>query len=257
MKKISLITICRNSAKTIAATIDSIVSQRYPDLQYIIVDGASTDDTINIVKSYGSAIDVLISEPDRGISDAFNKGIKAASGEVVGFINSDDRLLPNALEKINSYFLENVDGEVLHGDILLYDGALFVKRVKPAARWWYPWRMVLFNHPSTFVRKGVYQQHGLFSLDYRFAMDVDLFLRWIKSGVRIHYMPEPFVRMQAGGLSGKFAFESFAEKKRALLSNGFPRLLTSLHCHSLRALQVVAMIQTMLRKSRMKKQDLP
>src|SRR4051794_17032895 len=131
MGTISIITICRNSYATIGKTIDSILAQEWEgELEYIVVDGASTDSTMDVVRGYGSRISASISEPDAGISDAFNKGIRLATGGVIGFINSDDVLLPGALATVHAYFAAHPEVEVVHADLLLYDGDRFLKRLK-------------------------------------------------------------------------------------------------------------------------------
>jgi glycosyltransferase involved in cell wall biosynthesis len=225
---ISVITICKNSSATIEQTISSVISQKTASVEYIIIDGDSNDGTQGIVLSFGDKIDVFISEPDDGIADAFNKGIARAKGEVISLINSDDVLLPGAIKNIQRLFVDYPDAQVIHGDILLYKGNSFVKQVKPADKWWYPWRLVLFNHPATFVRKEVYCQCDLFSCDYRIAMDVEIFLRWIKAGVKIVYYPGPFVIMHYGGLSDRHAFAGYREVRTALLEKGFSRFLTDI-----------------------------
>lgn len=227
---ISIITICKNRQATINRTIESILSQELKgSLEYIIVDGGSTDSTMDIVGTYGERISRSISEPDDGISDAFNKGIGLSGGEILGFINSDDVLLPGALAKVSDYFSAYPEVEVIHADLLLYDGDRFLKRLKPPRYWWIPWRMILFNHPTTFVRREVYQKCGLFDLSYRFShMDFELFLRWIRGGIVIHYLPEVLVRMQAGGASGRHIYRGFSENVRALTAHGYSRPLAYL-----------------------------
>ena len=117
---ISIITICKNSSPTINKTIDSVIGQQFEGkLQYIVVDGASTDETMEIVRSYGDRISKCISEPDNGISDAFNKGVALADGDIIGIINSDDILLSDTLQKVSSYFTEHPEVEVMHADLLL------------------------------------------------------------------------------------------------------------------------------------------
>jgi glycosyltransferase involved in cell wall biosynthesis len=247
---ISLITICKNSASTIERTIASVLSQRNDvfTVEYIVIDGGSTDGTQQIVQSFGNAIDYFKSEPDNGIADAFNKGIARAHGDIIGIINSDDMLLPEALKKVMDYFDTHPEIEVLHGDILLYDDNILVKRLQPAGRWWYPWRIVLFNHPATFVRKTIYDRYGVFNHYYKYAMDVDLFARWMKAGVRIAYTAIPLARMQMGGASGKYVYRGFQEKRKALINNGFPSLVTYLHYISLFGIQLIVMIQQWLRR---------
>jgi glycosyltransferase involved in cell wall biosynthesis len=223
-----MVTVCRNADATIAGTIESVRSQEYPALEYIIIDGASSDSTHEIVHSFGSTISVFLSEPDSGIADAFNKGISRASGEIIGLINADDELLPGTLNKISDFFSMHPDIDVVHGDVLLSKGEQILKRVRPAGCWWYPWRLVLFNHPATFVRKSVYEQYGLFDTNYRIAMDVEIFFRWMSSGIKMRYVPEVLVNMQAGGASGNQAFLGYSEARIAALQHGFHPFLIQL-----------------------------
>jgi len=225
---ITMVTVCRNAAATIAGTIESVRSQQYPELEYIIIDGASTDSTPDIVRSFGSLIDVFVSEPDSGIVDAFNKGISRASGEIIGLINADDEMLPGTLNKVCDFFSSNPDINVVHGDVLLSKGEQVLKRVRPAGRWWYPWRLVLFNHPATFVRRRVYEQYGLYDTSYRIAMDVEIFLRWQSHGVPIKYLPEVFVNMNCGGVSGQCAEVGYCEARNAFLRYGYSSFLVNL-----------------------------
>jgi len=219
---ISIITVCLNSRLTVERTIRSVLAQKEVGIEYIVIDGGSTDGTQEIVHSFGKSIDIFVSEPDKGISDGFNKGISLAKGAVVGLINSDDCLLPGSIQKVLDYFQSNPEGQVVHGDLLLYSGDLLVKRVAPAGRWWYPWRLVLFNHPATFVRKRVYDTVGLFSLDYRIAMDIEIFLRWLTAGIRIDYLPEPLVVMHYGGVSDTLPYEGYREARCAFIEHGYP-----------------------------------
>jgi len=225
---ISIVTVCRNAEATIARTIESVQGQLYPSLEYIVIDGASTDSTPNIVRSYNDIVDIFVSEPDQGIADAFNKGVKLAHGDIIGIINADDQLCPGTFEKICCFFEKNPYIDVIHGDVILVDEHKTIKRVKPAGRWWYPWRLVLFNHPATFVRKSVYEKHGLFDTSYRIAMDVELFFRWKSRSVTINYLPEVLVNVQAGGASGQQAVRGFQEVRRAALQYGFSPFLVQL-----------------------------
>lgn len=242
--RITIVTICRNAEATLAHTIKSVSDQQFPQLEYVIIDGASTDFTVNIVNSFGKMIDVFVSEPDAGIADAFNKGIGLASGEIIGIINADDQLLPGTLAKVAQYFEEFPDIDVIHADILLYDGERFVKRISPPDRWWYPWRLVLFNHPATFVRRKVYEKFGGFDIRYKYTMDVELYLRWIRSGVAISYLNQPLVLMQAGGASGINTTQVFIEKRRALLTYGYSRLLVEFQFVFQFAVQAVVITQS-------------
>jgi glycosyltransferase involved in cell wall biosynthesis len=247
--RVSLITVCRNSVLTIKDTIESIIAQQEDDdIEYIIVDGASNDGTLDVIKKYEKYISKIISEEDAGIADAFNKGIKLVTGDVIGIINSDDILLPGAVKKIKNYFLLHPDVEVVHGDVMLFEGARLIKRLMPSARWWYFWRFVLFNHPTTFVKREIYKKYGLFNIKYKIAMDVDIFLRWLKIGVKLGYLSEPLVKMQTGGMSGQNAFQAFREAKRASIENGYSKLLSWLQYTSRLLLHVVLNVSALLQK---------
>ncbi len=226
--ELSLITVCYNSKPTIERTIHSVLEQKTANIEYIIIDGGSIDGTQEIVHSFGDKIDVFISEPDRGISDGFNKGIALAKGKIIALVNSDDTLLPGTVQRVLDYFQRHPDCQVLHGDLLLYNGDILVKRLVPAGRWWYPWRLVLFNHPATFVKKSVYDTFGLFSLNYRIAMDVEIFLRWFKAGVRINYLPEALVAMYYGGVSNSRPYDGYREAQCAFIQHGYPLVVVYL-----------------------------
>ena len=245
---ITLVTICRNAETTIAHTIESVRDQCFSPLEYIVIDGASTDSTPNIARSFEDIVDVFVSEPDAGIADAFNKGIARASGDIIGFINADDQLLPGALDMVAKYFASCPDADVMHGDVLLYSGNKFLKRVAPARYWWYPWRLVLFNHPATFVRRDLYLRCGLFDASFHYAMDDELYLRWERSGANIRYLSEPVVRMQSGGASGRNTSRVFMEKRRALLKHGYSRFLVEVQFLSRFGVQIVAVMQSLCRK---------
>lgn len=222
---VSIITITLNSEKYLEQTILSVLNQTYDNIAYIIIDGGSTDGTLDIIHKYESRLACWVSEKDEGISDAFNKGIRAGSGKIIGIINSGDILLPGTIDRVVSFFAENPRIEVVHGDILLYENDTVIKRIKPAARWWLPWRLVLFNHPATFVRREVYERYGAFSKKYRIAMDVEIYLRWVRSGINIRYLPEALVGMLAGGVSGRHARLGYSEVRRAFIEKGFPKVV--------------------------------
>ncbi|MRR56758.1 MAG: glycosyltransferase [Deltaproteobacteria bacterium] len=247
LPSLSIVTVCKNAAATIAMTIDSVLSQQVGGVEYIVIDGSSTDATLTVIRSYGDSIDKFTSEPDDGIADAFNKGIAMATGDIVGIINADDFLLPGALRRVCDYFAVHPDVEVLHGDVMLYQGNRLIKRVRPSGRWWYPWRLVLFNHPATFVRRRVYEQYGFFDTSYEIAMDVEIFLRWLRERVKVVYVPDSLVSMQAGGLSGRRAFHGYREVKRALLAHKFPKFLADIQYVARFGVQFVVSAQEKLR----------
>jgi glycosyltransferase involved in cell wall biosynthesis len=205
--KLSLVTASFNSASTIEDTFKSVEAQDLPDLEYILIDGGSTDGTPTIAERYATLISKMVSEPDDGIYDAMNKGIRMASGEVVGLINSDDMLAaPDVLRKVASAFKsEGVD--LVYGDLVYVDAddASKVKRVWTSgnfsrgrlSRGWYP------AHPTVYVRRSVYERFGLFDLDFPLAADGEFLFRVLSQGIRVHYIPETMVRMRAGGATGQ------------------------------------------------------
>ncbi len=225
---ISIVTICLNSEETIAKTIESIRKQKTREVEYIIIDGGSHDGTCEIIRSYSDVIDIFVSEHDKGISDAFNKGIAKSTGEIIGLLNADDQFLPGTIDKVLDFFQHNPETEILHGDVLLYERENFVKRIRPARFWWLPWRLVLFNHPATFVRKTVYERWGGYRIDYRIAMDVERFAFWKKKGCRISHVPVPLTCMASGGMSGRVGSLGVFEKRKALLNHGYNRPLVEL-----------------------------
>ncbi len=203
--KISIITATFNSEKTIAQTIESVLSQNYSDFEHIIVDGLSSDNTLKIVSSYKEKYAgrlKIISEKDRGIYDAMNKGIKSADGEVIGILNSDDVLAQsNALTLIAKEF-ESEKCDAVYSDLMFMDEETMSK---PVRKWtsrsgsyklgWHP------PHPTLYVEKSVYEKLGTFDLNYKIAADYDFMLRLMKSGAKLAYIPETLVHMRAGGVS--------------------------------------------------------
>ena len=198
MRKISIVTVCLNSEKTIRDTIESVIHQNYSNLQYIIVDGLSSDQTLNIINEYRDKISVVISEKDKGISDAFNKGILQADGEVIGIINSDDKLAEGCLRKIDKW-LEN-DTDVLYGNMVGFGDDIQASIYKPGIPKDLKKRMVLF-HPSTFIRKTAYEKYGLYSLNFRYCMDRELLLRMYTKGAKFQYINETLSNYRTGGVS--------------------------------------------------------
>ena len=204
--KISIITVSYNSAETIAETIKSVVGQLHPEMEYIIIDGASDDDTHGIINAYKDEIDVLISEPDNGIYDAMNKGIERATGDVIGILNSDDIYADEFVLKDVAKLFENPGTEAVYADLDFVDreNTGKVKRkwisgaYKPGAfkKGWMP------PHPTFFVRKSVYEKYGLFNLDFTSAADYELMLRFIhKHEIKIDYLPRVIIKMRVGGQS--------------------------------------------------------
>lgn len=205
--KISVITATFNSGKTLRDTIESVLRQTYRDIEYIIVDGASRDDTLDIIREYEPRFGGRmrwISEPDRGIYDAMNKGIWMATGAVVGLLNSDDFYTDECvLERVAA---EIMDVDAVYGDIHYVDDGDLTKCVRYySSKGFRRWKMrmgFMPAHPSFYCRRTVYTRFGLFDTDFRVAADFEQLLRLIYLN-RIHtrYIPMDFVTMRTGGAS--------------------------------------------------------
>ncbi len=212
--KVSIITVVWNNKETIKDAIDSVLNQTYEDIEYIIVDGASTDGTVDVVKEYGAKITKFISEVDNGLYDAMNKGIQQATGDIIGFINADDML--NSLDCIEAivekFQLEKLD--VVYGDKIYVDPNDVTRQLRY-------WRAGEFNksnykrgwmtpHLSTYIKKELYDKYGGFRNDFKIAADYELMLRFIyKNNAKVKYLPKVIAKMRAGGVSNS-SFKNIA-----------------------------------------------
>lgn len=204
--KVSIITVVYNGADTIADAIDSVLAQTYPDIEYIIIDGASTDGTQAVVARYGNRVAHFVSEPDRGLYDAMNKGVRLATGDIIGILNADDLYRhPEVISRMVAKLTES-GADAIYGDLVYAD------RENPdrVTRYWraghYEPGAFLMGwmppHPTFFVRAWVYRQHGYFNTDLRSAADYELMLRFIhKHNITITYLSEVTVIMRNGGVS--------------------------------------------------------
>lgn len=204
--KVSIITPAYNSGATIGDTVRSVVSQTYPHIEYIVVDGGSTDQTLAVLEPYKQRIARIISEPDRGLYDAMNKGIRAATGDVVGILNSDDFFTsPDVIQTIAGLFqTETIDA--VYGDVHFVDPSDLGKCVRYYSSAIF--RPFLFRfgfmpaHPSFYVRRECYEKYGLYALDYRIASDFELLLRFFYlHKIRARYLRRDLVTMRTGGIS--------------------------------------------------------
>ncbi len=204
--KVSIITVVRNNIETIKDAIDSVLNQTYKDIEYIVVDGASTDGTIEIIKSYEDKITKFLSEPDRGLYDAMNKGIKLATGDIVGILNSDDFYIDEfVIEKVIKVFEEKevdslfadlvyVKPDNLEKVVRYYDSSQF--NPNKFAYGWMP------AHPTFFVKRSAYEKYGLFKTDYKIAADYELLVRFLhKEKLKYFYLNEVIIKMRMGGMS--------------------------------------------------------
>jgi glycosyltransferase involved in cell wall biosynthesis len=204
--KVSIITVSFNSAKTIANTIESVLSQDFPEIEYIIIDGNSSDDTIKIIRQYENRISKWISEKDRGMYDAMNKGIAMATGDVIGILNSDDVYTNNHVISDLMALLEMQKAQVVFADLILVDqnDDNKVLRYYDSGHFhpdkfrfgWMP------AHPTVFVRRELYQVVGPFSTTYQIAADYEMLIRMLAiQKAPYAYFSKPVVRMRSGGAS--------------------------------------------------------
>jgi glycosyltransferase involved in cell wall biosynthesis len=204
--KVTLITVCRNAASVIGETLESAFAQTYKDIELIVVDGASTDGTLEILKRYEPELGTLISEPDEGIYDAMNKGLSAATGDVIGFLNAGDLLMdPQVIARVVGA-LKRSGAEAVYGDIIMVDQADILK----VHRTWLSGSYDRENfrkgwmppHVATFIRKSVYDQYGHFNTDLRIGADYEILLRFLyKHRIPTVHLPELLVRFRLGGMS--------------------------------------------------------
>lgn len=204
--KISLVTTTFNSAATIRDTIESVLAQNYIDTEHIIIDGASCDNTLDNVKYYGNKIATIISEPDQGIYDAMNKGIKAATGDVIGILNSDDFFTSTDVLSTIAETFQNNDIDALYGDVHFVNPDNLEKTVRYYSSAIFRPSLFRFGfmpaHPSFYMKKSCYEKFGLYSLDYKIASDYDLLIRYLYlHKIKYKYIKKDFVTMRTGGIS--------------------------------------------------------
>lgn len=217
---VSVITVCRNAEKTIIKTIESVLNQTYSNLEYFIIDGASTDRTIAIIKQYEPKFKGRlhwISEQDAGIYDAMNKGIRLATGKIIGIINSDDWYELDAIERIVKSYKENGDG-VYYGILRVMENGKEVMLKSINYRFLY---RDMVGHPAYFVANKIYQSHGLFSLDYKIASDYELMMRFIQRSVRFVQINFILANFNYGGASSIYDIETFIEYEKIRYIYGY------------------------------------
>jgi glycosyltransferase involved in cell wall biosynthesis len=239
--KVSVITSCFNSASTIRTTLESVRVQSYDDLEYIIIDGGSTDQTLELVADFDDCVSILQSEPDQGIYDALNKGIALATGEVVGFLHSDDFFSsPDSVARIVEAFQSS-------GADAVYANLDYVAREQPD-RIVRKWRSQSFEpelfyrgwmpaHPTFYLKRKYYEEFGSYDLDFRQSADYELMLRMLlKHGCSAHFLNEVIIKMRTGGASNVSLRNRWranqedarAWKKNGLKANTFTRFLKPL-----------------------------
>ncbi len=236
--KVSIVTITYNSAATVEDTIKSVVMQDYPDMEYLVIDGKSKDQTLSIVERYKDKITKIVSERDGGLYFGLNKGLKMATGDVVGALHSDDIYAhPQVLSHVMELFNKDPELEGVYADLnfVSRDDTNKVMRVWKAGAYepdafkkgWMP------PHPTFFVRKSVYEKYGYINTDLKLSADYELMLRLVhKHQIKIAYLPETIVKMRMGGVSNISFFvkmkANIEDKLAWKLNNLKPGLLTTL-----------------------------
>ncbi|MBU3016146.1 glycosyltransferase [Paraglaciecola agarilytica] len=228
--KVSIVTATWNSAKTIEATIASLSEQTYQNIEYIVIDGGSRDATVSILQSNFELIDYFVSESDSGIYDALNKGIAAATGEVVGFLHSDDFFTDNSVVETIAKTFSNPNIDCIFGDLNYISKNDTNKIVRK-------WRSGVFDrerirngwmppHPTFYMRRSLYNKYGGFDLNYRISADYDSILRFLWTHkISAAYIPKVLVSMRVGGESNRSLrniVSKSGEDIQAMKKNGLP-----------------------------------
>jgi glycosyltransferase involved in cell wall biosynthesis len=230
--KISIITVTYNCALVVEDCLASVAEQSYKNVEHIIVDGASTDGTFDVLQTHRSQLAMLVSEPDVGIYDAMNKGLAFASGDIVGFLNADDYYAHDrVLENVVQNFADDHKLDACYSDLMYVDQS----DVSRIVRYWQSNSFVTNSfssgwcppHPTFFVRRAVYERFGGFDLTYRIAADVELMTRFLEvRKVNAKYIPEVWVKMRMGGTTNKNLRNIWVQNQdvlRALKRHGLPR----------------------------------
>ena len=205
---ISIVTVVFNDRQHLPATIESVIEQSYPNVEYIIIDGGSTDGTVEAIEQYESHLSYWISESDRGIYDAMNKGIAQAQGELIGILNSGDRYSPNALQQVARLYRDCPEQLIITGAMIRFDPKTqveFVQRRQPADLAQKINLGMPINHPATFVTKCVYQTIGCFDPEFKIGGDYDLIYRAYHEGIKFVFTDSVLALMSMGGISEKLA----------------------------------------------------
>ena len=226
--RVSIVTVAFNSASTIVDTLDSVARQDHPDIEHIVIDGGSSDGTVDLVRSMGGRVSKFVTEPDAGIYDAMNKGLRLCTGDIIGFLNSDD--MYSSERSVSAIVAALADGGVdaVHGDLV------YVRRDDPeyVVRHWKatPFSPGAFSrawcpaHPTFYVRRSVLERAGSFNTSYKVASDLDLMLRVLELGrANSKLVPQVLVRMRMGGVSNNSVrgiFRQNAEVIAAIRGHG-------------------------------------
>jgi len=238
--ELSIVTVCRNAERTIADTLRSVANQVGVSgrIEHIVVDGASTDNTLNVVKDFPTVR--WISEPDRGISDAFNKGIRISKGNWILLLNADDHL---ADDRVLTDILPHLEStwDVVYGKKIIVDAesGAALHELGTENAWRYLHQRMTLPHPALFMRRDYFDRYGEFSVEFKIAMDYELLLRGYKC-IRFHHVPRVVTRMLTGGISHRAILQRAAEMLKAKKKNAVGRTIPNLLHYAYQCVRPVA-----------------
>lgn len=212
---VSIVTVCLNSEKHIEQAMKSVLNQTYENIEYLIIDGGSKDKTLKIIKKYENHLKYWVSEPDKGLYDALNKGILHASGNIIGILHSDDWYPERAVELVVKEYLKDKKAGVFLGDIMLVtkNGNFIRVNGTPELIGSYRWKNI--NHPTCFIKREIYQKYK-YDLNFKVCSDFNLFLKLYFNGVKFHYLNEILVYWRSGGISSSYTtlLENYRIRKK-------------------------------------------
>lgn len=211
---VSIITVVFNGDKYLEETIKSVLNQTYKNVEYIIIDGGSIDNTSKIIEKYNDKIDYWISEADKGIYDAMNKGITLATGEIIGIINSDDWYELNTIELVVDIYKQNRNSVIYGSMNVIKDDKKVLFEKKTNSKLSYLYKGMILNHPSIFIPMKLYKKHGLYSLSYKIASDWELILRLFLKDEEFVSIDNILSNFRLGGVSYENTIDSIKEKHK-------------------------------------------
>ncbi len=220
---VSIVTVVRNGRKTIESTILSVNAQTYPNIEFIVVDGCSTDGTVDLIRKFENLIDLWISEPDQGISDAWNKGVSFCRGEIIGILNADDTYATDMVECVVRALEPNTAGYCYSTVVMIDESQKKTREFRGKFNPAHLFSGIGFLYPGSFCTRKAYEEIGLFDLSYRLAMDTDWILRYYRAGFPIS-RNSGYCFMRNDGVASKQWKEAWKEYDRALAENAMPFL---------------------------------
>ena len=215
---VSIIAVVHNGKKHLEQTIQSVLSQSWSNIEYVIVDGGSTDGTLDIIRKYEDRIDHWISEPDKGIYDAMNKGLSLASGDLIAFLNSGDWYNPGVLENVVEEYLRKINGDlVIAGKwTLIFEDLDLEIHISPSLKFSLG---IPISHPAMFVPRNVYEKFGKYDLQFPLGADFDMIVRFYLNNVIFHFIDAPIVNYRTRGTSERYYYDTGKEHALIIRNN--------------------------------------